>query len=147
MIVRTLAPDDVVAARALVERQFGGTRYCARLLEQVGDAEYRGLVALDDGSTVLAAQLFGEVSGASGVVKLHALIGDDVRALRAANAEFGMRTAATRLVVCELPDDAVFTTAARVLGESGFAEESRADDMVAGDVALLILVRRVTADS
>jgi hypothetical protein len=118
----------------LVERQFAGTRYLARLLELCGSER---VVSVEGGFAV-----FGEVAGASGVVKLHALLGEDGGALRAANSEFGMAVAGARLVVCEIPDDDIFKAAADALLEGGFVEESRADGLVAEGIALRFLVRR-----
>ena len=118
----------------LVERQFAGTRYLARLLEL---CESERVVTVDGGAAV-----FGEVAGANGVVKLHTLIGEDGGALRAAIARFGTESSAARLVVCEIPDDVVFTAAAEALLESGFVEESRAEGLVAEGIAMRFLVRR-----
>lgn len=118
----------------LVERQFGGTRYLARLLEL---CESERVVSVEGGFAV-----FGEVAGASGVVRLHALLGDDGGALRAAIAIFRKESSAARLVVCEIPDDAVFTAAADALLESGFVEESRAEGLVCEGIALRFLVQR-----
>lgn len=117
----------------LVERQFARTRYLGRLLEL---CESERVVSVEGGFAV-----FGEMAGASGVVKLHALVGEDGGALRAAIALFRKESDAARLVVCEIPDDPVFTAAADVLLESGFVEESRAEGLVAEGVALRFLVR------
>ncbi len=150
VIVRPLGAGDGVSARALVEQQFGGTRYCARLIEQVGlalnpsDVEYRGLVALDaaDGGTALGVVLFGEVAGASAVVKVHALVGSHGGALRFLVAAVEDVLGAARVVLCEVADEPVFSRAVGVLVESGFVEEARAVDLVAEGIAQRFLVRR-----
>ena len=76
--VRVLQPGDAGAARVLVSGHFAGTPYEARILEQLeiaiagDDPECRALVAIAPAVRGLA--LFGEVAGAAGVVKIHALV-------------------------------------------------------------------------
>jgi hypothetical protein len=146
-----LTPADAGAARALALRQFAGTPYEARILEQLevaarcGDDECRALVAIAyDSSGVSGVALAGTVAGADGVVKLHALIGDDLLALRAlarAVVDGSARTGA-RIVVCEIADDAPFHVTAQVLLELGYAEAGRVADFVRNGVALRILTWR-----
>ena len=141
--VRALQAADADAARALVSRQFGATSYEARLLEQLelalsgDDPECRALVAGDD---VREIMLFGSIAGAEGVLKIHALAGDDVSSLRALVLDV-MSTRA-RLVICELADDAPFAVTGQLLRGLGFEEEGRVADFFRDDVALVILTWR-----
>jgi hypothetical protein len=144
--VRALHPDDAGAARALVSRQFSGTRYAARLLEQLeiavggGEPEYCAMVAIAPDAAVRGVALFGDVAGAQKVVKLHLLAGDEFHVLHA--LAMAVRDANARMVVCELADDAAFHVAAAALRDVGFAEEGRVADFVSDGVALLVFVSR-----
>jgi hypothetical protein len=146
--VRALRGSDVLAARALVSAQFGGTPYEVRLLEQLefatkgDDVECRALVGGDERLRGLA--LFGAVAGAGGVVKLHALVGDDRSALRALAT--AVRDTDARLVVCEIADDASFTATDALLRELGFAEAGRVADYFRDGVALVVLSWRSVRD-
>jgi hypothetical protein len=151
LLVRPVDVTDAEALRALVRGQLEGTRYCARLLEQLdaaltlADAEYEGIVAIArDDARIVGLALMGPVAGAAGVVKLHALLADDRGALDAL-VESARETSAasgTRMLVCELPDDDPFLNASRALCEHGFVEESRVEDLVSDGVALRLLVLR-----
>lgn len=138
--VRALRPADAAAARALVSAQFGGTPYEARLLEQLAlaikgdDAECRALVAGDE---PCAVALFGSVAGAAGVVKLHALAGDDARALRTLAS--AVQDTDARLIVCEIADDAVFGVTGQILRELGFGEAGRVADFFRDGADLIVL--------
>lgn len=150
LVLRALIPEDDDAARALLSEQFAGTRYRARVLEQLEaalqfeDPEYMALLAFgEDESRLLGLVLFGTVAGARSVVKVHAVVGGEreaaealLDAVRRASEHSG-----ERMIVCELPDDAPFVVAAEALEASGFAEEGRVSDFVRDGVALRLLVR------
>jgi hypothetical protein len=144
-------PEDAGAARALVQRQFGGTRYLSRLAEQLEtalqfeDPEYMGLLALDErDDTLLALAMLGTVAGASQCVKLHALIGFDEGAMSTLTAGIAQvcESSGERLALCELPDDAPWASTTGVLLANGFREEGRVPDYVRDGLALRLLVWR-----
>src|SRR6476661_647992 len=127
-----LMPEDADAARAVVVAQLGGTRYEARVLEQLEaalsfeDPEYMALLAAAPGSGQLVGiTMFGAVAGAQRVSKLHALLGDDAGTCTALAS--AVRTLASdsgeRMVVAEMPDDPVYREAIATLREGGFHEE------------------------
>ena len=141
--VRALRGSDVPAARALVSAQFGGTPYETRLLEQLelatsgDDPECRALVAGDE---LRGLALFGLVAGAVGVVKLHALAGDDPSALRALAT--AVRNTDARLIVCEIAEDEAFHVTRQILRELGFEEAGRVADFFRDGVDLVVLTWR-----
>jgi hypothetical protein len=149
--LRPLMPEDADAARAVVVAHLGGTRYEARVLEQLDvaltfeDPEYMALLAAEPRSGQLVGLvIFGAVAGAQRVTKLHVLLGDD-EGICAALADT-VRTVASesgeRMVVAELADDRVFNDAIAGLRDSAFHEEGRVDDFVADGVGLRFLVWR-----
>lgn len=149
-----LMPEDAVAARAFVASQLRGTRYESRVLEQLDaalafdDPEYMALLARDGAATVLRGLvLFGTVAGARGVVKVHVLLGQDVRGGEAlADAvQTVSRDAGERMLVAEMADDAPFCVAVQALTACGFAEEGRVPDFVRDGVAMRLLVWRSNA--
>jgi hypothetical protein len=155
--LRALQPADADAARALLSAQFSGSRYEARMLEQLeiaardDDPECRALVAIGpDEGAVRGLALFGVVAGAQGIVKLHALAAPDrelLRALAGAVRDVSVRSG-TRMIVCELPDDAPFRAMKEEIRELGLLEEGRVADFVCDGVDLVVLVWRggVSAD-
>ena len=144
-------PDDADAARAFVRLQLAGTRYRARLEEQLEsalqfeDPEYMALLALDDDETLLALALFGTVAGARHCVKLHAIVGIEERAMTTLVAGIAHLCdhSGERLIVCELPDDVPWDRGAAVLLANGYREEGRVPDYLRDGVALRLLVRRL----
>ena len=151
--LRALMPEDGSAAQALVGARLGGTAYEARAQEQLDaalafdDPEYMALLASRAYSRdPTGMALLGTVSGAGGVVKLHALLGDppSCDALLASVLALAADTG-ERLVIAELPDDAPFHAAIDALGERGFVEEGRVADFVADGIALRLFVWRPTA--
>jgi hypothetical protein len=84
--------------------------------------------------------LFGSIAGAAGVVKVHALAGDEASLLYALVLE--VLAAGARLVICEIPDDAPFAMTGRVCRELGFDAEGRVADYFRDGVALLVLTWR-----
>jgi hypothetical protein len=151
MTLRALMPDDAGAARAFVARQLGGTRYEARTLEQLDaalsfeDPEYMAVLAFASATArVRGLMLFGTVAGASGVVKLHIMLGEDapVREALAAAIRDVAEDSGERLIVAELADDEPFRDAMLALEQGGFVEEGRVADFVSDGVALRLYVWR-----
>ncbi len=144
-------PEDAGAARARVAAHLHGTRYEARLLEQLEtalcfeDPEYVGLLAASpDEPTVHALALFGEVAGARSVTKLHALVGEDADALALlvdALLSIADRSG-ERMILAEMPEDTLFDVAASRLQAAGFALEGIVPDLVSDGVGLRLFVRR-----
>jgi hypothetical protein len=147
--LRPLMPEDEPAARALLDAAFQGTRYLARVREQLDaalqfeDPEYLAVLAERDHALVALA-MFGAVSGARQCTKLHVLAGTDPAALVALSDGIAgvCAEAGERLIVAELPDDEPFRAGATALVAAGFGEEGRVEDYVADGVALRLLVRR-----
>ncbi|MFI5256882.1 MAG: hypothetical protein ACHQRK_06435 [Gemmatimonadales bacterium] len=144
-------PDDSDAARAFLVARLGGTRYEARALEQLDsaltfeDPEYLAVLAHElPSDRIRGLVLFGTVSGARGVVKLHLVLGDDV--LPCERIVCAVRDVAVggaeRLIVAELPDDAPFARGAAALMACGFVEEGRVEDFVRDGVAMRMLTAR-----
>ena len=112
------------------------------------DDEHRARVIARDG-TVAALALFGSVSGAVGVRKLHAAVlapsvsAADVgqRIVRAVIDE--ARVEGARLVVAELPDDPAMGQVRALLASEGFEEEARVPDFYRDGVALTLLRREL----
>ena len=151
--LRPLMPEDADAARAVVVAALAGTRYETRVIEQLDvaltfeDPEYIALLAWEPESDhLLGLVLFGTVAGADQVTKLHALLGDD-EGTRAALADV-VRSVATdsgeRMIVAEVPDDALFQLVIAALHESGYADEGGVDDFVCDGVGLRFLVWRAS---
>jgi hypothetical protein len=151
IVLRPFMPDDEGAARALVQRQFAGTPYLPRLVEQLEtalqfeDPEYMALLAVDEADdTLLALAMFGAVAGARQCVKVHAVLGLDEPAMSALVAGVAQlcEHSGERLAVCELPDDLAWTAGADLLLANGYREEGRVPDHVRDGVALRLLVWR-----
>ena len=142
-------PEDAASVRALVERALAGTRYLVRTTEQLDaalafeDPEFLAVLAERD-DDIVALALFGAVAGARQCTRFHALVGADGDALDALATGVAQvcADAGERLVVAELPDDALFTAACSALRAAGFREDGRIDDYVADGVGLLLLVWR-----
>jgi hypothetical protein len=141
-------PEHATGARLLVASRLARTRYLARSLEQLEtalrfeDPEYLAVLAERDGE-LAALAMFGAVAGASRCTRLHLLVGDDDALDALADGVVSVcADAGERLVVCELPDDAIFAAAFSALRAAGFAQEGRVDDYVADGVGLRLLVWR-----
>jgi hypothetical protein len=152
--LRALMPDDAAIARALVEQHRGGTRYASRVLEildsalRFDDPEHMALLALDPASgEPRGLALFGAVAGALRVVKLHAVLGEELVILLALvdAVRHVAESSGERMIVCELPDDPAFVLVAEALGESEYLEEGRVPDFVRDGVALRLMVWRADA--
>lgn len=153
---RALSRDDHVAARVLLMGALGVTPYVDRAMEVLQhaerggghDEENRALVIARDG-TVAALALFGTVAGATGVMKVHAVVlapsvtPDDVgeRIIGAVVEE--ARTGGARLIIAELPDDPVLGQMRALLTSNGFEEEARVPDYFRDGVALTVLRREL----
>lgn len=150
--VRALMPEDGVAVRALVTDAFGGTRYLTRWLEVIEaalafeDPEYLALVACD-GVELRGVAAFGTVTGADRVVKLHGVVVRDpadsvgIAALLDAVAR-ACEPSGERMIVCELPGEAVFERVRCALLDAGYVAEGRVPDLVAEGISLLLLAKR-----
>lgn len=144
-----LMPEHEGASRALVHAQVAGTRYLARTMEQLDtalrfeDPEYLAVLAERDGVPVALA-MFGTVAGARQCSRLHLLAGADGEALDALAAGVVQvcADAGERLLVAEIPEDAIFAAADSALRAAGLREEGRVADYVADGVGLRILVWR-----
>lgn len=148
LTLRALMPADERAARALLNSHFSGTRYRARMLEllesalRFDDAEYLAVLSERDGELAGLA-LFGTVTGARAVVKLHAVVTAEstaalalLEAVRDASERSG-----ERMILCELPDEASFTLVGDALTTAGYTEEGRVPDFIRDGLALRLLVR------
>ncbi len=148
--MRALVAQDVVAARALVRSVNGDLSHLTRTLELLelalpsDDPEYQGLVSPCEGGSVGAMVVYGSVGGASGVVKLHTLIGSTVDALAAVIDALRRAHASrdARMFICELSGEQEDALAYRALTSANFACEARVADYFADGVALHLLVLR-----
>ena len=149
--VRALEPADGDEARAIVHRDLGGSRHASRVLEQLDvaicgtNAEYSALVlAARDHSPLRGVVLFGPVAGASGVMKIHSLVGVDRDAMVALvdGLMLDPQASAARMFVSELADDQACAPAAAALLACAFTREGRVEDFFADGVNLDLLVRR-----
>lgn len=150
---RALSRDDHVAARVLLMGALGVTPYIDRAMEVLQhaersghDEEHRAFVIARDG-TVAALALFGVVAGASGVMKLHAVVlapsvtvGDVGERIIGAVVE-DAHAEGMRLLVAELPDDPAMGPMRALLTANGFEEEARVPDYFREGVALTLLRR------
>ena len=151
---RALRATDRLAAAALVDRQFGVTRYASRMRELLElalpgtpDAEYTGLVTGTSGADAVAGLVvFGAVTGAHGVVKVHLLCGGGAQFMRVLLDAVCSTSEGARLVVCELPDDACCVNTADALAGGGFVTEGVVPDYYAEGIGLRMLVRRFPAE-
>lgn len=147
---RPLSPDDHVPARVLLMAALGVTPYIDRALEVLQlaerghDEEHRALVIARDG-TAAGLALFGAVAGAAGVRKLHTVVVapsvsfSDVGARMIAAIVGESRRRGDRLLVAELPDDAVMGQTRALLSATGFLEEGRVPGYFRDGVALTLL--------
>ena len=146
---RAIAPDDHVGARVLLMGALGITPYVDRAMEVLEraergpDGEHRALVIARDG-TVAAMALFGNVAGAFGVLRIHAIVvapgvGQDVGARLLDAVAATARTEEARMLVVELPDDPAVGSTRALLTAAGFYEEARVADFYRDGVALSFL--------
>jgi hypothetical protein len=150
---RPLLPGDAEPVRALVWAALGITPYVDRVIELLsaaerGDPESRALVTERDG-TVAALALYGPVAGARDTWQLSMLL----LAPRVELGEVGgamidgvvdnVRRAGARLLVAELPADAVLGRTLTLLRSNEFTQEGRVPDFYREGVAQLFLRREL----
>ena len=150
---RPLTPGDVEPVRALVWGALGVTPYVDRVMELLSAAEHadpesRALVIERDG-TVAALALYGPVAGASDAWRISMVLvtprvelRDIGRAMIDGVVE-NARSAGARLLVAELPADAVLGRSLSLLRANGFGQEARIPDFFREGVALLFLRREL----
>ena len=150
---RQLVPGDVEAVRALIWGALGVTPYVDRVMELLssaehGDPESRALVIERDG-TVASLGLYGPVAGSAGAWRISMLLvaprvdlRDIGRAMVNAIIE-AARDAGGRLLVAELPADAVLGRTLSLLRANDFDQEARIPDFFRDGVALLFLRRAI----
>jgi GNAT superfamily N-acetyltransferase len=148
---RPLTPSDVEPVRALVWGALGVTPYVDRTMELLSAAEHndpesRALIIERDG-TVAALALYGPVAGASDTWRLAmVLVAQQVelrdvgRAILEAVVD-SARQAGARLLIAELPADAVLGRSLSLLRANGFLQDARVPDFFREGVALLFLRR------
>jgi GNAT superfamily N-acetyltransferase len=148
---RPLLPGDAEPVRALVWGTLGITPYIDRVVELLGaaergDPETRALVTERDG-TVAALALYGPVAGTRdtwhlGMVLLAPRV--ELREVGRAMIDAvvdSVRRAGARLLVAELPADAVLGRTLTLLRANGFTQEGRVPDFYREGVAQLCLRR------
>ena len=144
-------PADAGATRVLVKRALGGSRHASRVFEQLdvaitgADVECMALVLAEhDQSPLSGVVLFGPVAGASGAIKIHALVGVDRDAMVMLVDGLMLRPQVrdARMIVCEIADDPSCAMAASALLACGFTRDGRVEDFFADGVNLELLVRR-----
>jgi ribosomal protein S18 acetylase RimI-like enzyme len=150
---RELHPGDAEPVRALVWGVLGITPYVDRVTELLtaaerGDTESRALIIERDG-TVASLALYGPVAGARDAWHLSmVLLAPRVELREVGRAMIdgvvaGVRRAGARLLVAELPADAVLGRSLSLLRANGFKEEGRVRDFYRDGVALLFLRRQL----
>lgn len=151
MAPRPMKPSDAEGVRALVLASLGVTPYVDRVMELVyqserGDPEVSSLVIERDG-TVAALALFGPVAGTEGTWKLHTmLLAERIDPRRVGGPLVAaiverVRRERGRLMVAELPADAVIGKVLSLLRAMDFRQEGRIPDFFRDEVALLFLRR------
>jgi ribosomal protein S18 acetylase RimI-like enzyme len=139
--------------RALVLSALGITPYVDRVIELLSEAERgnpetRALVIERDG-TVASLALFGPVAGTTATWHLRmALLAPRVEIREVGRAMIdgvveSVRRDGGRLLVAELPADAVLGQSLTLLRANGFRQEGRIPDFFREGVALLFLRREL----
>jgi ribosomal protein S18 acetylase RimI-like enzyme len=146
---RPLTPGDVEGVRALILGTLGITPYVDRVLELVLESTSaqpdRHAYLVERDGTVAALALFAPVAGADRAWHLDALLiapGVEVREVGGSllDAVLGQaRAHGARLIMAELPADAVIGASLSLLRASGFRQEARIPDFFRDGVALLFL--------
>jgi ribosomal protein S18 acetylase RimI-like enzyme len=150
---RAFAPGDSKQARELIEGTLGGTPYMERALELLSavarqDPESRARVVVRDGA-MTSLSFYGPVAGASGAWRIGLLLfaarvepQTVGRAMLSAVAD-DARDAGARLLLAEVPADAVLGRTLSLLRANGFKQEARIPDFFRQGVALLFLRREL----
>lgn len=126
-VVRPLTAADGGAARALVQSTYAGSPYLSRTLElldvalRADDRECVGIAHATD-ADVDAILVHGVIAGAAGVEKLHVVVANDP-AGAAALIDALCHQPRWRMIVCELPEDALHARTSKALTERGFTRE------------------------
>lgn len=150
--IRRPVDSDRAAMYAFIAHDAAGTPYAdvplyfLRLALDGRVTESRAVVAERDGE-VLGFALYGEVAGAVGTGRVHfvgvtassRLNAVGVGLCEAAVAD--LAAAGARMVVAELPDDALLVSGRALLARCGFAEVARVPDYYRDGVALVVLAR------
>jgi hypothetical protein len=150
---RPLLPGDAEPVRALVWAALGITPYVDRVIELLsaaerGDPESRALVTERDG-TVAAFALYGPVAGARDTWQLNMLLlAPRVELLEVGRAMIdgvvdNVRRAGARLLVAELPAEAVLGRTLTLLRANEFKQEGSVPDFYREGVAQLFLRREL----
>jgi ribosomal protein S18 acetylase RimI-like enzyme len=150
---RLMAPGDAEPVRELVWGALGITPYVDRVIELLsaaerGDPESHALVTERDG-TVAALALFGPVTGAAGVWHLNMVLLapsvelPDVGRMMVDAVVDAVRRAGGRLIMAELPADAVLGRTLSLLRANEFRQEGRIANYYREGVALLFLRREL----
>ena len=150
---RALTPGDAEPVRALVWGTLGITPYVDRVVELLtaaerGDPESHALVIERDG-TVAALALYGPVAGASDAWHLSMVLVAPRVELREVGRSIvdgvvdSVKQAGARVLVAELPADAVLGRSLSLLRANGFKQEGRVPDYFRQGVALLFLRREL----
>ena len=135
----------------LVRRALDGSRHASRVIEQLdvaitgADAECTALVLADaDESLLRGIVLSGWVAGASGVLKIHAIVGVDAGAMVTLVEGLMIQppVRAARMIVCEIADDQACANATAALLACAFTREGHVESFFADGVNLNLLVRR-----
>lgn len=113
-----------------------------------GEGEYRALVAIDD-TMVRGAVVYGMVAGALGAGMLHGIAvarewrrrGTGLALTDAACA--ALAESGARVVIAELPDEAVLSDVHALLASAQLREEARAPDLVRDGVAIVFRRREL----
>lgn len=150
---RPLTVADAEPVRALVWGALGVTPYVDRVMELLaaaehGDPESQALVIERDG-TVAALALYGPVAGATDAWRISMILvaprvelRDIGRAMIDAVVD-SARQAGARLLVAEIPADAVLGRSLSLLRANDFDQEARIPDFYREGVALLFLRREI----
>ena len=148
-----MAPGDAEPVRGLIWGALGITPYVDRVMElssaaERGDPESHALVTERDG-TVAALALFGPVAGAAGVWHLSMVLlapsvdPRDVGRVMVEAVVHAVRRAGGRLIMAELPADAVLGRTLSLLRANEFRQEGKIADYYREGVALLFLRREL----
>lgn len=150
---RPLTPGDAEPVRALVWGALGVTPYVDRVMELLaaaehGDPESHALVIERDG-TAAALALYGPVAGAMDAWRISMVLVAPRVELREVGTAIvegvveSVRRAGARLLVAELPADAVLGRSLSLLRANDFDQEARIPDFFREGVAMVFLRREL----
>lgn len=154
---RRAVDTDRAAMRGLVEHDVAGTPYAAvvayflDLATEGGETESRAIVA-DRGGEIVGFALFGEVAGAVGAGRMHFISVTASARLHAIGvglceaAVADLVSTGARLIIAELPDEALLSPGRALLARCGFSETARVADYYRDGVDLIILQRAISGN-